>query len=81
MLAAPRVTTGPYTGTPQTVKEMFRVAHGPRGAKSWVLRTWVENVIKDVRPRDYWSEVLAIYYKTCGPQFRYTRDPVRQERV
>lgn len=70
-----------YRGTPQTVREMILLANGDRGQKSFKLRERVEDVIRHVRPRDYWSEVLAIYYWTCGPQFRYTRDPLRVEQV
>lgn len=76
-----RITMMEYTGTPQTVVEMFRAADGLRGQKSFKLRSAVENVIRHVRPKDYWSEVLAVYYWTCGPQFRYTRDPNRVEQL
>jgi hypothetical protein len=76
-----RVYTVPYQGTPRTVAEMIRVANGDRGQKSWILRKQVENIIRFVRPRDYWSEVLAIYYWVCGPRFRYTRDPRRVEQI
>jgi len=77
--AAPLIRKQVYSGTPATVREMYRVAFGEGGEKSLVLRRWAEEVVKDVRPRDYWSEVLAVYYAVCGPQFRYTRDPTRQE--
>lgn len=77
----PRVQVLPYRGTPQTVVKMIDLANSNRGQKSWRLREQVENIIRFVRPRDYWSEVLAIYYWTCGPQFRYTRDPRRVEQV
>lgn len=60
---------------------MFAVAHGDRGAKSWKLRERVEGVIRRVRPRDYWSEALAVYYWVCSQQFRYTRDPQRVEQL
>jgi len=70
-----------YRGTPQTVVKMFEVADGFRGQKSPALREHIEDVVRYVRPRDYWSEILAIYYWTCGPQFRYTRDPLKVEQV
>lgn len=70
-----------YLGTPQTVIEMVRAANGNRGSKSFQLRERVEDVVRGVRPRSYWSEVLAIYYWCCGPQFRYTHDPLRVEQV
>lgn len=79
--ASDTVKTFPYRGTPQTVAKMFEVSNGERGAKSWRLRERVEDVIKAVRPRDYWSECLAVYYWVCSPQFRYTRDPQRVELV
>lgn len=71
----------PYSGTPKTVLEIFRVALGPHGAQSWPLRKYVEEIVKDVRPRDYWSEALAIHYTVCGPRFRYTHDPLKVELV
>lgn len=71
----------PYTGTPETVAEIMRVAYGEYGAQSWAVRKFIEEVIKYVRPRDYWSEALAVYYLTCGPLFRYTHDPEPTELV
>jgi hypothetical protein len=70
-----------YRGTPQTVVKMFEVADGDRGQRSFKLRDRVEQIIRYVRPKDYWSEVLAIYYWCCGPQFRYTRDPRKVEQI
>jgi hypothetical protein len=70
-----------YQGTPQTVVEMIKAANGDRGQKSFKLRERVEDVIRGIRPRSYWSEALAIYYWCCGPQFRYTHDPLRVEQV
>jgi hypothetical protein len=70
-----------YRGTPQTVIEMVKAANGERGQKSFKLRDRVERVIRNLNPKDYWSEALAIYYWTCGPLFRYTRDPLRVEQV
>lgn len=70
-----------YTGTPETVKEMLRVAYGDNGAKSWRLRKFTEDLVKNIRARDYWSEALAVYYCACGPRFRYTHDPESVELV
>jgi len=70
-----------YTGTPETVLEIFRTAYGEHGAKSWRVRKYVENVIRGVRSRDYWSEALAVYYDVCSPRFRYTHDPQQVELV
>lgn len=70
-----------YRGTPQTVVKMFEAADGDRGQRSFRLRERVEKVIRYLRPKDYWSEVLAVYYWACGPQFRYTRDPRKVELI
>lgn len=77
----PSVNVQQYQGTPHTIIKMFEVADGDRGQKSFKLRERIEDVIRRVRPKDYWSEVLAVYYWACGPQFRYTRDPARVEQV
>lgn len=79
--AQPTIKSQRYYGTPQTIRAMFEAAHGDHGSKSWRIRERVEDVIKHIRPRDYWSECLAIYYWTCSPKFRYTRDPLRTELV
>jgi len=70
-----------YTGTPETVIEIFKVAFGPNGSQSWALRKYIEDIIKHVRPRDYWSEALAVYFETCGLHFRYTHDPQSVELI
>lgn len=70
-----------YNGTPETVFEILRVAYGPNGAQSWPVRKYIEDVIKDVRSRDYWGEALSVYYHACGPRFRYTHDPQKVELV
>ena len=71
----------PYRGTPQTVVKMFQAANGPRGQKSFRVRCRVEEVIRHIRPKDYLSEIMAVYLWTCGTEFRYTRDPERVELV
>lgn len=81
MAGADSVKSWDYLGTPQTVVKMFEISDGDRGQRSFKLRERAENIIRYVRPKDYWSEVLAIYYWTCGPQFRYTRDPRKVEQI
>ena len=70
-----------YRGTPQTVVKMLEAADGDRGQRSFALRNRVEHIIRFIRPKDYWSEVLSIYYWACSPQFRYTRDPRKVEQI
>lgn len=81
MAGEKNVKSWEYRGTPQTVVKMLETSDGDRGQRSFKLRERAEQVIRYVRPKDYWSEVLAIYYWTCGPQFRYTRDPRKVEQI
>lgn len=81
MASVEAVKSWDYRGTPQTVVKMFEIADGDRGQRSFKIRERAEDVIRYVRPKDYWSEMLAIYYWACGPQFRYTRDPRKVEQI
>ncbi len=68
----------PYRGTDHTVARMVQLARGMRGERSIKVRRHAEQVIGNVRPKDYASEAVAIcrYWTNAG---RYTRDPVHVE--
>lgn len=68
----------PYRGVEQTVEWMVRLAR--EGQTDPVLRRHAEEVIRKVHPKDYRSEVAAIYYDVCR-RIRYTRDPAGAELV
>jgi transglutaminase-like putative cysteine protease len=76
----PRHKVQPYRGTTDTVREMTRLAHGPRGELSLKLRSTVENIVRGVRPRDRLSQLAAIY-DWFEPRFYYINDPVQVELV
>lgn len=82
-------TTQPYRGTDHTVQTMIRLAKGLvdpremvgstlRGERSVKVRRHTEQIINQVRPKDYCSEILAIYRWWCNAG-RYTRDPLHVE--
>jgi hypothetical protein len=82
-------TTVPYGGTEHTVATMIQLAKGavdPRqmvmqslqGERSVPVRRFTEQIINNVRPKDYTSEVVAIG-KWWGNAGRYTRDPLHIE--
>ena len=68
----------PYRGTPYTVEKMIELCLGPRGEKSILVRRHAEQIVSTIRPKDYSSEVIAIYYWWTRSG-RYTRDPVHVE--
>jgi len=70
----------PYRGTDHTVRKMIELARGPRGERSILVRRHAEQIIQNIRPKDYASEVVAVG-KWVGNNGRYTRDPVHVELI
>jgi len=78
-----RVTERSFRGPKDTLDAMARIAHGPRGEKSLLVRQFTEAITRDVFPKDYLGEILAI--RNCFlqpsptrpnvPLFRYMNDP------
>lgn len=82
-------TIEPYRGTDHTVATMIRLAKGavdPRdmvqralvGERSIPVRRHTEQIIHNIRPKDYSSEIIAIC-RWWGNAGRYTRDPLHVE--
>lgn len=68
----------PYRGTPHTVEKMIELCLGPRGERSLLVRRHAEQIVSNIRPKDYSSEVIAVYYWWTRAG-RYTRDPLHVE--
>jgi hypothetical protein len=75
-----------------TLRQMSDDALGPRGEQSLLVRYFTESVIREVHPKDYLGEILAIRnvfvqyspWRAQGqqaPLFRYTNDPRHVELV
>lgn len=62
----------PYQDTRQTVGEMLSMAK--QGQVDVPLREFLEEIVRQVRPKDYLSEMAAVYYWACT-KLRYMRDP------
>lgn len=71
-------TIEPYQGTDHTVARMIELALGPRGEQSVKVRRHTEQIVGNLRPKDYASEITAIC-RWWGNAGRYTRDPVHVE--
>lgn len=82
-------TSVPYQGTEHTVATMIQLAKGPvdprnlvRGAlggeQSMSVRRHAEQIVNNVRPKDYVSEYIALC-RWWGNACRYTRDPLHVE--
>src|SRR5205085_7059965 len=76
-----RVRTIPYDGVPLTIEDMRRMIRDALSREGTpAMRKLVEEIVGQVTPKDYVSEVAAIYY-WCMANIRYLRDPVHVEYV
>lgn len=89
-LGAPATTTyRPFRGPEDTLRAMADAALGPRGEKSMLVRGFTEWVLRDVWPKDYLGEIIAIRnvfvqlspMRPGTPLFRYINDPRHVEMV
>ena len=78
MPAAARLVEEPFRGAPHTVDHIKRVAIEAQGY--YPLRLLAEDIIGRLGPKDYLSEILAIYYWVCA-HVRYANDPRNVELV
>lgn len=70
-----------YDGVPYTIEDMRRMIRTSLNREGTApIRRLVEEITAQVRPKDYVSEVAAIYY-WCLKNIRYMRDPVHVEYV
>jgi hypothetical protein len=81
LTAAGRVQLGKFRGTPQTLKLMRDYAVGPEGEQSFVVRQYAESIVRQIAPKDYLSEILALHGWATSPVFRYTNDALHVEQV
>lgn len=78
-----RVSVRSFRGPRDTLATMARIAHGPTGERSHLVRRFTEAIVREVQPKDYLGEILAVRNvfvqpspKLPGvPMFRYTNDP------
>lgn len=69
-----RSSLAKFEGSEQTIKLMVQHARGTEGEQNLKVRTWAERIIKDVRPKDYLSEILAIRAWATSPWLHYVND-------
>jgi transglutaminase-like putative cysteine protease len=76
--ASHRVVETPYHGVKDSLSAMDKMARD--GQSHPQVRRYAEEVIRQVYPKDYLSELAALYYDVCR-RIRYTRDPAEREYV
>ena len=75
---APSTQVTRYRGVEHSVSKMKELLLGTRGAQSPTVRFAVESIVREVAPKDYLSECLAIRY-WVNEKIPYMNDPVHVE--
>lgn len=77
---APPTSIRPFGGPADTVRTMIDAIVGPRGEQSTLVRGVKDHIIRDVQPKDYLSEILAVrnfVHEKC----KYSNDALGVEQV
>lgn len=73
--------TWDYQGVDFTIDRMRKMIYQSlMTEQEGLLRKYAENIVARVNPKDYLSEIAALYY-FCLVHSAYRRDPVHQERL
>lgn len=81
-MRAPKQTSSlsAFHGHPDTLRAMVAAVQGPRGEQSLLVRQATEDVVRQVQPKDYLGEILAIRYWVTE-KVKYLNDPLHIEMV
>ena len=60
---------------------MLDHALGKEGEQNLRVRQWAEQIIREVAPKDYLSEILALRHWATSPWVRYTNDAAHVEQI
>lgn len=77
---SPPHTIKPFRGPETTIETMREMAKGPRGERSVLVRSVTESVVRELQPKDYLSEILAVRH-FVATRCRYLNDPLTTEFV
>lgn len=77
----PQSVLGGFHGTDDTIKMMIDYARGREGEQNPRVRQYAEAITRNLRPKDYLGEILAIRHWCTGPYLRYTNDARHVEQV
>ena len=72
---------GRFHGTDDTIRMMIDYARGPEGEQNPRVRQWAEAIVRQLRPKDYLGEIIAIRHWCTGPHLRYGNDARHVEQV
>lgn len=77
---SPPHTLAPFQGPQTTIATMIQLAKGERGERSVYCKGVAESIVRQLQPKDYLSEILAVRY-WVATHVRYVNDPLTVEWV
>lgn len=77
---APPTTIRPFSGPADTVRTMIAAIVGTRGEQSTLVRSVKDHIIREVQPKDYLSEILAVRH-FVHEKCKYSNDALGVEQV
>lgn len=77
---SPPTTLRQFRGPSDTVHTMVQQVRGPRGVQSTLVRSLKDHIVRDLQPKDYLSEILAVR-NFVAEKVRYSNDALVVEQV
>jgi hypothetical protein len=77
---SPPQVVRPYRGPHDTVQTMLQMIVGPRGEQSMLVRSLKDHIVRELQPKDYLSEILAVRH-FATERIRYSNDALAVEQV
>lgn len=77
---SPPTQLGPFSGPDDTLREMVKLALGPRGEQSTMVRSMKDSIVRYLTPKDYLGEILAVR-NFAHEKVRYSNDAAGVEQV
>lgn len=77
---SPPTVIRPFRGPADTVRTMIEMVKGPRGEQSTLVRSLKDHIVRELQPKDYLSELLAIR-NYAAEKIRYSNDALGVEQV
>jgi hypothetical protein len=69
-----------FHGPEDTIKLMVDMTVGPRGEQSTLVRSLKDHIVRDIAPKDYFSEMLAVR-NFVAEKVKYSNDASAVEQV
>ena len=77
---APPQVLAHFNGPSDTIRLMIRLCLGDRGERSILVRTMKDHIVRELQPKDYLGEILAVR-NFAAERIRYSNDAVAVEQV